>query len=91
MVDVKLLIVILQVCLTGTGKFTAEADSNYHSGVVALQVDSGDSVTQFTQGLISLYQYLPEKERTLYSRQLIIKSLFTFSRRVHSHVIIFLV
>lgn len=65
MVDVKLLIIILQVCLTGIGKFTAEADSNHHSGVLALQVDSGDSVIQFTQGLISLYQYLPEKERTL--------------------------
>lgn len=70
----KLLIIVLQVCLTGTGKFTAEADSNHLSAVFALQ-DSGDSVTQFTQGLISLYQYLPEKERTLLQATYYQKSL----------------
>lgn len=44
--------IILQVCLTGTGKFTAQAESNHHLGVSALQMDSGDLVTRFTQGLI---------------------------------------
>lgn len=71
----KLIIVILQVCLTRTGKFTAGADSNHHSGAFALQVDLGDLVTQFTQGLISLYQYLPEKERTLLQATCYQKSL----------------
>lgn len=82
--------IILQVCLTGTGKFTAQAESNHHLGVSALQMDSGDLVTVYSRTHF-IFVSISQRKKVFYSRQLIIKSLFTFSGYVHSRIIISLV